>query len=102
MFSTLNERRREIAIFRSLGAGAKTVFLLFAIESFVIVFSGIVIGVLLVGVVGLFVFFEIPFGIDIYQFGMLLSMVIIALVASLFPAMKSYKNSLVDGLVVRI
>lgn len=44
MFSTLNERRREIAILRSLGAGAKIIFLLFAAESLLIVSSGIVLG----------------------------------------------------------
>jgi len=102
MFSTLNERRREIAIFRSLGASSKAVFLLFAIESFLVVFNGIVIGVVLVEIVGCFSPFKLSVGVDTYQFCMLLSMIIIALFASLFPAVKSYKNSLSDGLIVKI
>ena len=102
MYSTLNERRREIAIFRSLGASAKDIFLLFAFESFLVVFSGVVLGVVLVGVFGLFSPFKLGFGIDIYELFMLFSMVIIALFASLLPAFKSYKNSLADGLVVRV
>jgi len=102
MYSTLNERRREIAIFRSLGASSKTVFSLFAIESFLVVFSGVVMGVLLVGMFGLFSPFELSFGVDIYQFFMLFTMVVIALVSSLLPARKSYINSLADGLMVKI
>jgi len=102
MFSTLSERRREIAIFRSLGAGVKTVFILFGIESFLVVMSGVVMGVVLVEIFGLFSPFKLSLGIDVYQFFMLFCMVVIALLSSLFPAMKSYKNSLADGLVVKI
>jgi len=102
MYSTLNERRREIAIFRSLGASAKDVFLLFAFESFLVVFSGVVFGVILVGVFGLFSPFKLSFGIDFYQFFMLFCMVVIGLLSSLLPAFKSYKNSLADGLSVRM
>jgi len=102
MFSTLNERRREIAIFRSLGASSKTVFLLFMIESFLVAFSGIVIGVIMIDILGYFVPFKLSFGLDIYQFFMLFSMLVIAVIASFFPALKSYKNSLSDGLLVRM
>ena len=102
MFSTLNERRREMAIFRSLGASAKTLFLLFAFEGVFIVGSGIFGGVVLVWIVGVFSPFEFAFGLDIYQYFMLLSMLFIGVVTSLFPALKLYKNSLADGLVVKI
>jgi putative ABC transport system permease protein len=102
MFSTLNERRREIAIFRSLGASSKTVFLLFMIESFLVAFSGIVIGVIMIDILGYFAPFKLSFGLDIYQFFMLFSMLVIAVIASFFPALKSYKNSLSDGLLVRM
>ena len=102
MFSTLNERRREIAIFRSLGAGVKTIFLLFAFESFLVVVSGIISGIALVEILGLFSPFKLSFGIDTYQLFMLFAMLVIALLSSLFPAFKSYKNSLADGLMVKM
>ena len=102
MYSTLNERRREMAIFRSLGAGVKTLFLLFLIEGFLVVFSGVIMGVVLVEIFGLFSPFKLPFGVDLYQFFILFCMVVIALLSSLLPAFRSYKNSLADGLVVKI
>ncbi len=106
MFSTLNERRREIAILRSLGASSFTVFLLFVVESFFVVFSGVVVGVVLLEL-SLFVLvlnypINISYGLDIYQISLLLFMVVIGVFSSLFPAYNSYKSSLQDGLVVRV
>jgi len=102
MFATLNERRREIAIFRSLGASIKIIFLLFAIESFLVISSGIIVGVVIVAILSIFAPFDISYNIDIYEFFMLFSMIIIALFASIFPAIKSYKNALQDSLMVRV
>ncbi len=106
MFSTLNERRREMAIFRSLGASSWSIFALFSIESFFIVFSGIVVGAVILDLTLFLVSFyaplEISFGIDIYEFSMLFTMIVLALLASMIPALKSYKNSLQDGLMVKI
>ena len=106
MFSTLNDRRREIAILRSLGASSKVVFLLFAIESFIIVISGIVLGEVILDS-SLFVakiYFPLNFlyGIDLHQFIMLFMMIVVALLASLFPSVKSYESSIKDGLMVKI
>lgn len=106
MFSTLNERRREIAIFRSLGASSKVVFLLFAIESFFIVVSGIVLGIIALDILFFILKFYVPFyilyGIDLYETFLLFIMVLISLLASLVPAVKSYKDSIKDGLTVKI
>jgi putative ABC transport system permease protein len=44
MLATLRERRYEIAILRTLGAGAKTLFLLIQIESIGVALLGIVLG----------------------------------------------------------
>ncbi len=106
MFSTLGERRREMAIFRSLGASSWNVFALFSIESFFIVFSGVVIGAVLLDTTLFLVSFYLPlkisFGLDIYEFAMLFTMIVIGLLASMIPALKSYKNNLQDGLMVKI
>ncbi|MFA6192162.1 MAG: FtsX-like permease family protein [Sulfurimonas sp.] len=104
MFSTLNERRREIAILRSLGASVKIIFVLFASESLLIVSSAIVLGITLLTLLIAFIpsalsISQIP---DIYEIGMLLVMVAISLSASLIPALSSYKQSLQDGLTVKI
>jgi len=106
MFSTLNERRREMAIFRSLGASSWSVFALFSIESFFIVFSGVVIGAVLLDttlfLASFYLPLEISFGLDIYEFAMLFIMIVVGLLASMIPALKSYKNNLQDGLMVKI
>jgi putative ABC transport system permease protein len=106
MFSTLNERRREVAIFRSLGASSWSVFALFAIESFFIVFSGILVGIALleisIFVISFYVPMKISFGIDVYEFSVLFIIIVLGLIASMFPALKSYKNSLQDGLMVKM
>ncbi len=104
MFSTLNEKRREIAILRSLGASVKLIFSLFAMESFLIVLGGIVFGNILLSV---FVFYanfslHVSYLPDFYEIVMLVVMMAIAVLASVIPAIKSYRYSLQDGLMVKV
>nr|MBC8284953.1 ABC transporter permease [Nitrospinota bacterium] len=47
LYTSLNERRREIAIFRALGAGAGKVLSLLLFESSLIVLAGILIGTMI-------------------------------------------------------
>lgn len=106
MFSTLNERGREIAILRSVGASSFVVFALFVVESFMVVFSGIVLGVMLLEV-GLVVAslsypIHLSFGLDMYEVGLLVVMMFLGICSSFLPAYNSYKNSLQDGLVVKV
>ena len=106
MYSTLNERRREMAIFRSLGAGVNVIFWLFAMEALLIVISGVIFGLVTLEIV-LYVIsvnfpFEIMFILDTYELFMLLVIIGVALIASLFPAFSSYKSSLQDGLMVKM
>ncbi len=108
MFSSLNERRREIAILRSLGASAKDIFSLFAIESFLIVMGGIIVGIVVLNLlifVGMSLFnvsVQISYIPSLYEILMLFVMVVVALISSVIPAIKSYKNSLDDGLMVKM
>jgi putative ABC transport system permease protein len=104
MFSTLGERRREIAILRSLGAGRNVVFSLFAIESLFVVACGIVLGnILLTLIIALAPSsFSINHMPSVNEVMMLLIMIVISLIASLIPALKSYRQTLQDGLIVKI
>lgn len=108
MLATLHERRREIAILRMLGASAKSIFLLFAMESLLLVASGILLGNLLLTLLivlnnfYLHVAVQIPLLPNLYELFLLSVMLLLALLASFFPALKSYKNSLLDGLIVKI
>lgn len=103
MFSTLNERRREIAILRSLGARASIIFGLFAAESFIVVLSGIILGNILL--IALIFYFKATLSIslvpNLHEITMLIIMVVAALIASLVPALLSYKHSLQDGLTLK-
>jgi putative ABC transport system permease protein len=108
MLATLNDRRREIAILRMLGASVKAIFILFAQEAFMIVASGIVLGnIMLTCILFLnnLIFNEtvqISYIPDFYEVSLLLIMMLLAIIVSTIPALKSYKNSLQDGLMVKI
>lgn len=102
MFSTLNERRREMAILRSLGANVKIIFALFASEALFIVIGGIIFGNILLTFLLAFIPGNISYIPSLYELLVLLIMVIIALLATLIPSIKSYKNSLHDGLSIKI
>lgn len=104
MYATLNERRREISILRSLGATVKIIFSLFIMESFLIVMSALVLGNIVLTVL----IYLSPLGIelsylpDMKEFGLLGLMLLAALITSIIPAIKSYRNSLQDGLSIKL
>ena len=110
LYSSLEARRREMAIFRAVGAGPRTIVSLLVLESGLLAFLGCVIGVA-------FVYAGLMFGqAPIEQrFGLHLSirplggtewtylaMVFFAgIVIGFVPAIKAYRTSLVDGLSPR-
>ena len=111
ILSTLNERRREMAILRAVGAHPRQVFILFVLEAMVLVTSGCVMASALV--------FTLPFVLRSYvidNYGFFLSLwipgkdeflllalvVVVAFVCSLVPAVIAYRRSLQDGLTVRL
>jgi putative ABC transport system permease protein len=106
----LGERRRELAILRSLGAGPKHVFLLLASESFFLAAAGCVLGVALLygSTFALAPWLESRFGLVVtlgppssHEWALLGSVVGAGLVASLAPAWRAYRLSLADGMMVR-
>lgn len=107
----LNERRRELAILRSVGAQPLHVFLLLVIEGLLLMAAGTVIGVLLLAGAGavLAPMVEARFGLSLPltllrpdEIPLLLAVVGVGLFASLVPGWRAYRLSLADGLTPRI
>lgn len=111
ILTALNERRREMAILRSVGARPSDVFLLLVAEAGMLALLGAVVGVatlygglaLLQGVIqqetGITLVGLRPGGFDIAVVAAIASAA--ALLASL-PAWRAYRNSLADGLSIRV
>ncbi len=107
----LNERRREMAILRSLGAGPKRLTILLVFESTLVTVIGIIIGVVfeltsffileswLQNQFGLFIVGN-PF--TIVEVIYLLVTIILGMLVGLVPAYKASQLALKDGLSVRI
>ncbi|HEY4038667.1 MAG TPA: ABC transporter permease [Burkholderiaceae bacterium] len=107
----LNERRRELAILRAVGAGPRYVWLLLATEGGLVTLLGAGLGLVtcLAGVIVLRTWFQQRFGIVLHaglpsadQWTMLSAVVLFGWLASLLPGWRAYKLSLVDGLTPRI
>jgi putative ABC transport system permease protein len=107
LFTSLNERRREIAILRSLGAGPGQLLATLVFESVLMVAAGAILGVLLVQVVlwsaapALEAKFALQMPLIWFQtkelWGLLVLLTLGAL-AGCLPALRAYRNSLQDGL----
>mgnify|MGYP006277077735 FL=1 len=111
ILTSLNERRREMAILRALGARPHHVFILLVAESALLALAGAVIGTGLTyaGLTGFAPLLEARFGILIPQLlPGLYDLAIIAIVtgaAALLgagPAWRAYRNSLADGMTIRV
>ncbi len=111
LYTSLNERRREIAILRAVGVGPLKVMFLLVLESGLLALVGSLLGIALV--YGLVVVLQplIEGQIGLYLPGKALTatehfyvaaVVIAALVVGLIPAWKAYRNALSDGLSVRV
>ena len=111
IFSSLNERRREMAIWRAMGARPATILGLLVTEAVLIAAIGALLGFALVyaalavgrplidAAFGLW----LPIGAPTLRDAAVLGTVIgAAALASLLPALRAYKLSLADGMMVRI
>lgn len=111
LYSTLQERRREMAILRSLGAGPGRIAALLVLESGLLAFVGAVVGVALVYGL-LFVgqgLAEEHFGVYIpitapqtLEWFYLVGVVVAGILVGLVPAWRAYRNTLQDGLTIRL
>jgi putative ABC transport system permease protein len=111
LYTSINERRREMAILRSLGASSLHIFLLLIYESSLLVFMGCLTGV--ASLYGMLFFvrpwlesnFSVYLPIEMLsqtEFIYLGLIFIFGTLAGLIPAIKAYSNSLQDGLTIKI
>ncbi len=110
ILTTLNERRREMAILRSVGARPMTILSLLVTEAGMLTLCGVLLGtVLLYGaLIALQPFIDRTYGLHIPvdppardQLAILAGIVIAGFVAGLLPALRAYRLSLADGMTVR-
>lgn len=111
IFSSLNERRREMAIFRAMGARPRVILGMLVLEAGLMAALGAVLGLafLYVGLViaqpivdasfGLWLPIEAP---TLREVWVLLGVVGAGVIVTLLPALRAYRLSLADGMMVRI
>ena len=111
ILSTLNERRREIAVLRAIGARPVNIVMLIMLETLMVVVSGCVLGLVMLYALlaAARPFVTSRFGIDISPSlpdttqGLIIFGVIVgATMVSLIPGFIAYRRSIQDGLAVRI
>ncbi len=111
ILTTLNERRREMAILRSVGATPLTILSLLATEAGVLTFLGAALGTVLLyaALVLLQPYIDSTYGLHIAigpptqdQLAVLAGIVVAGFLAGLLPALRAYRLSLADGMSVHI
>lgn len=111
ILTSLNERRREMAILRSVGARPWHIAGLLVIEAFALALAGAALGLTLlyVGIAvaqaplqqfyGLYLPFGWPSG---YEWRLLGAILLAAVLMGAVPAWRAYRQSLADGLSIRL
>jgi putative ABC transport system permease protein len=110
IFSSLNERRREMAIFRAMGARPAMILGLLVLEAALMAALGAALGLallyaglliaqpLLDAAYGLWLPIDAP---SLREFWVLLAVIAAGAIVSLVPAVRAYKLSLADGMTVK-
>jgi putative ABC transport system permease protein len=111
ILTSLNERRREMAILRSVGARPGHIFALMVFEAGILAATGVIAGTALTYVI-LFAsqpLLERRFGIFLqirplggWELSILAAIIASALLMGLLPAFRAYRNTLSDGLQIRV
>jgi putative ABC transport system permease protein len=111
LLTGLNERRREMAVLRSVGARPRHVLALIVGEATALAAAGLVLGVglLYLGLVvarshiqtqlGLWIEIGLP---SVYEWLLLAGVLLAGVVAGLWPAVRAYRYSLNDGMTVHV
>ena len=109
--SSLNERRREMAILRSVGANPTTILSLFVCEATITSLGGVITGFILAygglaiaqplvdAKYGIWLSISAPTFYELYFFATVITS---GIVVSAVPAIKAYRISLADGLTVKL
>jgi putative ABC transport system permease protein len=110
ILTTLNERRREMAILRSVGARPTTILGLLATEAGLLTLAGVVLGaVLLYAALAIMQpYVDRAYGLQLAidpptqrEWLTLGAIVVAGFLAGLLPALRAYRLSLADGMTVR-
>ena len=111
ILTSLNERRREMAILRSVGARPWHIASLLIVEAFALALAGVLLGLalLFLGIAlaqgyvqanyGLFLPLALP---SRYEWTLLGAILAAALLMGALPAWRAYRQSLADGLSIRL
>ena len=111
LLTSLAERRREMAVLRALGARPWQVFALILGEAAVLTFAGIAVGLVALSLglgvarpwlaqrLGLFVPVALP---STNELRLIAGVAVCGLLVGLIPAWRTYRQSLADGMTVRI
>ena len=110
ILTTLNERRREMAILRSVGARPSTILGLLTAEAAVLTAAGIVLGTALffAAVLVLRPWFDRTYGLNLaveslkgHEIAALGAILAAGVLAGVLPALRAYRMSLADGMTIK-
>ena len=110
LLAGLNERRRELAVMRALGASPSQIMMLVLLESFWVTVTGLILGLALRELVlrGLAPWVMTEIGIrwvpgwpQANEWRLMAALMVTALAFGLVPAWRAWKMSLTDGLMPR-
>ena len=110
IFSSLNERRREMAIFRAMGARPTTILGMLVFEAVVMAAFGALLGLafLYIGLTIAQPIVDSAFGLwlpidapTIQEVWVILGVICSGAIVSLAPAIRAYRMSLADGMMVK-
>ncbi|MDO6590003.1 ABC transporter permease [Loktanella sp. D2R18] len=111
IFSSLNERRREMAIFRAMGARPRIILSLLVLEAALMAALGALLGLVLLylglwvaqpmidNAFGLWIPIEAP---SMREVWVLITVIFAGAIVSMVPAIRAYRLSLADGMIVKI
>ena len=111
LLTGLNERRRELAILRSVGARPFQIMLLLVLETALLTLLGIILGMVLLysglalGLPLLEQTYGLQLTLDLPQLAevkLLLLILVAGTLTGLIPGYRAYRYSLADGMTVRI
>ena len=110
IFSSLNERRREMAIFRAMGARPFTILSMLVLEAMVMAAVGALLGLvfLYIGLIVAQPILDRAFGLwlpidapTLREVWVLLGVVGAGAIVSFVPAIRAYRMSVADGMIVK-
>ena len=111
LLTSLQERRREMAILRAMGARPRHIFSLLVLEASALTLIGLVIGTaslyVLLAAIGPII--QQNYGINlelnplsVYEWGLLVAVQFAGSIIGLIPAFRAYRQSLSDGMTIRV